>query len=463
MALQQIQIARYDPTQRHAGAVGRAVQQLGADIQADLTRREEQERILQKEEQELASQTFGFEPDEDASESLQVVQQAAATDLVNDAAEYARLLRKGEITTEEFNKRNQDLQKQIIKIKQGHTFLEGAAGKFEEYQENPDLMSGYTSPETLAVMKGMKDGTISYAWNPENNRMEYQGTYMLDGKEVQMPAVGVGKEGAFPTPIDKTQDPSKVFDAIGQEVAKNDVQTWTKDGISYTGYQWDSPGVQDRFNAKIDDIVSNENTLISTAVDYLGYTPEQVDALQREGKLAGEVKNKLLAQAEASIGEGKYTERISAGTTLERQRAQDARTETTFNQQQEDREKAIAAGATGQPGLTPNKAYEVAAEQEAQRQKQNVIRTAFTPNKDGELTDIQGIVGLGNIQGAEYSNNTWSSGGEIEIMIKGLDEPITFETNAKGQLPKRALQFIYNQTGLGEYGGAKMEDLNFNK
>lgn len=303
----------------------------------------------------------------------------------------------------------------------------------------------------------MDNGDIALTYNPETNKMEFAGTYELGGETHEF---NVENPNQFPGVVTKVDDPSNLLLNTNLEINKllKDASVQEGDGsIVRTGTSWEDPAVQQRYNAVIAEQVADENTLLSLATDYYGYDPEEARMRLADGTLKTEVANIMKFQAQEQFF-GNEQQRISAAHTLNRQNVADERSAIQFEQQQADRARALEGGAPG-AGLTPNKAFDVAADQAEKQQTYNIIQTAITPNADGELTQLEGLIGKGNITGAEYDSNFIGTGGTVKISVKGIDEPIEFETS-NGVLPPKALQFIFNQTGLGQAQQANPLGLN---
>ena len=446
------------------GAIAEGVQDITqAQVAKQQRDKEEQERerLLSLEEYKEAKDTFSIEENEGDTAAIRNAKVDAGNDLANEAADLSRMYRKGEITLDEYKEREGALQAALAGVNNGDAFLQATTLDFNQMVQNPGSVSKASSNEALAVAKGISNGSVTMTWNKDTNRLEYTGTYVdAEGNEQPIQGIEVGKENSFPRLVGKAEDPNKALLTNLIQADKLFQQASVKDGIEYTGMNWEDPRVQQSFDTVISGMVTDNNQALSIATDYLNIPREQAYALMAEGaegggnKLQELVKNELTNQAANLVSGSRQKTRLDP--TFQRDQA-----EAREQRAQERHEQQMAAIETGgQGGLTPNKAYDVTAEQAQKAETAAIIQTALTPNKEGELSNLAGIIGKGNITGAEYDSNWLGGGGTVKIQVKGIDEPIEFETDANGQLPDKALQFIFNQTGLGQVQQDNPLDLN---
>lgn len=421
--------------------------------------KEEKERLLSLSEYEQAKDTFNIPAAEHDTQNVISAKQQAGNDLANEAADLTRKYRKGEITIDEYKQAEGALQQALTQVNNGDAYLNGVSVGFEKLANTPDSVSEASSVEALAVARGIKDKTVTMAWDKEMNKMVYTGTYAdpATGEQVPIPNVPVGNENAFPLVVGKVEDPRKGLFNVNVQANKTLQDTAVKDGIEYTGTSWEDPQVQAAYNTHIDELLQDDNTMYSLATDYgiAGLDPlsrEEVFAMESKD-LRNMLKDRLMAQAQQQFF-GNEKSRVSAAHTVARQEAQDRRAIGADARAQEAhdlRMQQIEQGG-GQKGITANKAADIQAEEVRKQQDAALLQAAITPDEEGSLNNLQGLIGKGNIQNLEYDENTWSKGGKLEVFLKGNPDPIEFEVGPGGELPNSAKQLLQNQLNLGTVG-----------
>ena len=435
----------------------RAGEQLGQNLAKGIEGYAQRENILREEEKKAATDTFQIPVNETDPEDIKLAKRQAAMDIVNQAAEDARLLRRGKIGSEEYKTNQAELSKQVNQLNAAGSYIDQNVATLKQFQDPNSGVQPSAAMDTkaLAVQDAMAKGTITANWNPETRKIEYSGTFKDENDEdVQIDNVKVGDEAYFPRPVVKVKSADAALANNTINVQKALQSKSIEEGIEYTGVSWDDPRVQASMTNVIDEQVPNDNAALSMAVDHLGIPKEEAYALLKEGSLQDEVKGKLLETAKAHIDAIPQSSKIATETQLGfkesaegRAKNADARAQEQYEYNKDQRGKAGVAG-----GVTPNKLADIKAEEARIAQDTQLYNNAIVQSEPGKFDNLQGLIGKGDIQNVEWDRNTFNNGGVVEIQLKGQDDTIDFEVGADGKLPPAAQQLLYTQLNLGTSG-----------
>lgn len=426
MALKDIQIARYDPTYQSGWAAGLnalsgAIGQVDQAFK-DKTEREKQEekeemmkRQMLMEERMMLSDTFTPEVPETDSEEIRDAKLAAGRKLADKAATLNRQYRDGHIEIEEFQKQYSELQGSLQKIQQGDQFLGTVAQLYDDFAADPNTLSAATSPEAVAVMKAVKDGTVNVSIDDDGKAM-YTGYYIdANGEAVEVKPTGVGSENSFPAVIAKVQPPGAELYNFNVNLNKGMRNAARTEGdTTYTGTTW-NPAMEKRFKDKIDTMV-NDQTAISYAVDYLGVPRAQAMELYNSGELVDTVKSQLLVQSRDQFF-GNQKEQESLDHKMAIQEEQLAMQRERFNWARLDRKNQEALNAAGVSKQTwGEKSFQLEVQGWAETEAQ--IRGAFFGPGGARSVDLGRVQGLLHDKGVTVLDNDTlllKNGEEIDI------------------------------------------------
>ena len=404
MALQQIQVHRYDPTIQSGWATGlNALTQGLATFDANQQRKKEElkqeeaeelrkREILMQERKNLGDE-FTPEVDQDDSEVVRNAKLQAGRDLADEAASLSRMYKNGDLTIDEWQDRNRSLQDELAKVQQGDQFAGTVAQLYDDFAEDPGKVSGATSPKALAVAKAVKDGRIKVSI--EDGKAVYSGTYMVkdeDGKLVEktIDPIGIGKEDSFPAIIAKAPAPgADLYEwnvQLNKELRDVEIENGNKD-ISAFGTNISDPRVQKRLNGKLDEMLQDDQVNVSIAVDHLGMDRKQALDLYRNGELRETLKAQLKKQTEEQFF-GNAQEKESIDSQMARRDEALAMQRERFDWARADRktqEELAAAGVTKQTWGEKSFQLEVAG----WAQTDKTLRTSLS---SGNLDPIQGLL-----------------------------------------------------------------------
>ena len=338
MALKNIETHRYDPTYTSGWATGLnaltgAIKDFDANnlrkqAEAKEEEREEQEkRQMLMQERKLLGREFTPELAENDSDVVKNAKLQAGRDLADAAALANRQYKNGDITIDEWQAQNADLQGQLDKVQQGDQFVNSIAQKYDEMATNPESVSAATSPKAIAVAKAMQEGTVQV--RIVDGKAKYSGTYRdAEGNDVEIQPTDIGSENAFPVIIDKVAKPGPELYDFNVQINKDlrDAALTEGDGTTeYSGTTWDSPTVQKLFTEKIESMLTTPSDQISMAVDHLGMDKDEAVAAYNNGTLGETVKNQLLEQSKQQFfGNQKGREDVDNSIRIKNQQAAQA-------------------------------------------------------------------------------------------------------------------------------------------
>ena len=330
-------------------AAAGAINKIGENKKAEEEKEEKKRKLLLEETKQLNSE-FTPEIGEDDSEIVANAKLDAGRRIADRAATIQReYMDTGDIET--WQKKNAELQKQLGKVEQGDQYVNSIAQQYDDYAADPDSVSKATSPQAIAMAKGMKNGTVNVSVNDDGVAV-YTGKYKdANGEWMEVPAgMKVGNEGNLPALIDKVDDPKKTFMGLNINVNKQLRDTSIKDGIEFTGTSWQDPQVQAAYEEAIQGMVNDDASLMSIAADYYGHTNVLHDLNDPEAKqkLKDVIKESLYYQAETQFF-GNEQGKVSAQEQLANQEERlalakkNAETQTsqlTENQRLREQQKA---------------------------------------------------------------------------------------------------------------------------
>ena len=202
---------------------------------------------------------------------------------------------------------------------------------------------------------------------------------------------------------------------------------------------------KDAVKAAFDELFTGpegRNNMMSMAVDHFDMDPKEaqdlLNTIEENGGSALEswLDDKLIDRAD----------KLHIGSKIEKREALSLEEELKLrsNQQVQTQRRLAELG-----GLKTTD-YDKKTEAEKFRIEQDIklLDNALKPNDKGELPNLAGLIGKGNIQNVEYDSN-WGEGGEMEITLKGQDKPLKFEVDANGNLTPDAQQLLFTQLNLG--------------
>ena len=332
-------------------------EQFGENIAKGIEGYSRREKMLNEKAHQEASDKFQVPIDDSDPEFIKATKRNAAKEIVNQAAEDTRQLRKGKIDSDEYKEKQAQLGKQIQQLNSSEGFLNSNISTFASFQDKASGVepSGAMSDDAIAVQEAMSKGDIRAEWNSETRQIEYVGDYEgEDGERIPIDNIKVGDENAFPRAVTKVENPTgallKNTIDLQKTLAGQDLET---PGLDYRGVFWKDQSVQDSMDEIISQQVPNDNAALSIAVDHMGISKEEAFEALKKGELIDTVKQKLREDAKAYIDAIPKDGKIHPATTLELKQDQAKRQAATAAQAAErhgwakdDRKKLETAGVS---------------------------------------------------------------------------------------------------------------------
>ena len=136
-------------------------------------------------------------------------------------------------------------------------------------------VSGYNDADTIDFYNGLLTPNSGYTVQMENNQLVLKGKTPVEGKDINIPIAQYGRRA--PELNIKGPDPLVTINAANK--AAYDRGYYIPDNKSKTLSGEYEESIKDAFTSYLESLPNQDKAIKSAAVDYFGFTPEEVDKL----------------------------------------------------------------------------------------------------------------------------------------------------------------------------------------